>query len=174
MTKITFEDLPSTNTPLSASNLNTLQDNVETAINGTISNTSGSSQTIGYSQEYLNSKMPETIWTGTLYGTETATLTGVKNKLKVYARSRNDSIIYEIDLTGEEYYTNYGSGQVVSYDTASSLEYYISESSYVRSTGVFTHVRTGYFNISNGTYTNRNKNQGSYSGYYVYKIETYN
>ena len=38
MTKITFEDLPSTNTPLSASNLNTLQDNVEngitTAVNG--------------------------------------------------------------------------------------------------------------------------------------------
>lgn len=33
MTKITFEDLPSTNTPLSASNLNTLQDNVENAIN---------------------------------------------------------------------------------------------------------------------------------------------
>ena len=32
MTKITFEDLPSTNTPLSASNLNTLQDNVESAI----------------------------------------------------------------------------------------------------------------------------------------------
>lgn len=33
MTKITFEDLPSTNTPLSASNLNTMQDNIEDAIN---------------------------------------------------------------------------------------------------------------------------------------------
>lgn len=33
MTKITFEDLPSTNTPLNASNLNTMQDNVEDAIN---------------------------------------------------------------------------------------------------------------------------------------------
>ena len=33
MTKITFKDLPDTTTPLSASNLNTLQDNVETAIN---------------------------------------------------------------------------------------------------------------------------------------------
>lgn len=39
MTKITFEDLPSTNTPLSASNLNTLQDNVETAINSVDSKT---------------------------------------------------------------------------------------------------------------------------------------
>lgn len=54
MTKITFEDLPSTNTPLSASNLNTLQDNVESAINGTISNSYGTSQTIGYSQNYVN------------------------------------------------------------------------------------------------------------------------
>ena len=33
MTKITFKDLPDTSTPLSASNLNTLQDNVENAIN---------------------------------------------------------------------------------------------------------------------------------------------
>lgn len=32
MTKIPFEDLPSTNTPLNANNLNTLQDNVEDAI----------------------------------------------------------------------------------------------------------------------------------------------
>lgn len=33
MQKITFENLPSTNTPLNASNLNTLQNNVENAIN---------------------------------------------------------------------------------------------------------------------------------------------
>ena len=32
MTKITFKDLPDTSTPLNASNLNTLQDNVENAI----------------------------------------------------------------------------------------------------------------------------------------------
>lgn len=31
MTKITFEDLPSTNTPINASNLNAVQDNVDTA-----------------------------------------------------------------------------------------------------------------------------------------------
>ena len=46
MTKITFEDLPSTNTPLSASNLNTLQDNVETAID---SNTSVINRNATYS-----------------------------------------------------------------------------------------------------------------------------
>ena len=33
MTKITFENLPSTNTPLNATNLNQLQTNVENAIN---------------------------------------------------------------------------------------------------------------------------------------------
>lgn len=54
MTKIPFEDLPSTNTPLSASNFNTMQDNIETAIDGTITNTYGTSQTIGYSQELVN------------------------------------------------------------------------------------------------------------------------
>ena len=37
MTKITFEDLPSTNTPLDATNMNLLQTNVENAINSLIS-----------------------------------------------------------------------------------------------------------------------------------------
>lgn len=54
MQKITFENLPSTNTPLNANNLNTLQDNVENAIDSLISNTYGTSQTEGYSQEYIN------------------------------------------------------------------------------------------------------------------------
>ena len=33
MQKITFEDLPSTNTPINATNLNAIQTNAETAIN---------------------------------------------------------------------------------------------------------------------------------------------
>lgn len=88
MTKITFKDLPDTSTPLNASNLNTLQDNVENAINtvagdiptidslvstsstnpvenqaitnyvnSKISNTQGTSQSIGYSQEYINTAL---------------------------------------------------------------------------------------------------------------------
>lgn len=36
MNKINFEDLPSTNTPLNANNLNVLQSNVENSINGTV------------------------------------------------------------------------------------------------------------------------------------------
>jgi hypothetical protein len=38
MEKIVFEDLPSTKTPLNANNLNTIQENVETAINETNTN----------------------------------------------------------------------------------------------------------------------------------------
>lgn len=54
MDKIDFKNLPDQTTPLSAQNLNQLQTNVETAINGKISNTSGTSQSVGYSQEYMN------------------------------------------------------------------------------------------------------------------------
>jgi hypothetical protein len=53
MQKITFENLPSTNTPLNASNLNILQDNVEDAFN----NTYGTSQTEAYSQECINNNV---------------------------------------------------------------------------------------------------------------------
>lgn len=38
MQKITFEDLPSTNTPINANNLNQVQDNVETALDKKLTN----------------------------------------------------------------------------------------------------------------------------------------
>lgn len=57
MQKITFENLPSTDTPINASNLNTLQDNVEDAIDSLMSNTYGTSQTEGYCQEYINNNV---------------------------------------------------------------------------------------------------------------------
>lgn len=44
MTKITFENLPGTNTPVNADNLNDMQDNIEDAIDGVVesgSNTNG-------------------------------------------------------------------------------------------------------------------------------------
>ena len=49
MTKINFQDLPSTTTPLNASNLNTLQSNVESAIETNI--TTGSERA---TNEYVN------------------------------------------------------------------------------------------------------------------------
>ena len=56
MQKITFEDLPSTNTPINATNLNQVQTNTENAINGTIlyNNASGSNGTIQLSDSVSN------------------------------------------------------------------------------------------------------------------------
>ena len=56
MQKITFEDLPSTNTSINATNLNQVQTNTENAINGTIlyNNTSGSNGTIQLSDSVSN------------------------------------------------------------------------------------------------------------------------
>lgn len=54
MQKITFENLPSTNTPLNASNLNTLQDNIETAINSVVES---GSNTNGYYIKYADGTM---------------------------------------------------------------------------------------------------------------------
>ena len=51
MQKITFEDLPSTNTPINATNLNAVQSNVE----GAFKNTQSNSTTDTYSCNYINS-----------------------------------------------------------------------------------------------------------------------
>lgn len=59
MTKITFEDLPSTNTPLSASNLNTMQDNIENSFKTTQTN----SDTDTYCCNYVNNLVNSTGWT---------------------------------------------------------------------------------------------------------------
>lgn len=66
MTKITFEDLPSTNTPLNASNLNTMQDNIEDAI-PTIDSAVSTSSTnavenqaiTNYVEQYVDSNIKE-------------------------------------------------------------------------------------------------------------------
>lgn len=67
MTKITFEDLPSTNTPLNANNLNTLQDNVEDAINNItieLDDTVSTSSTNGVENQaitnYVNNEISDT------------------------------------------------------------------------------------------------------------------
>jgi len=75
---------------------------------------------------------------------------------------------YTIDREG---YQNtpwvYGSGLMTCHDTTDMLEYYASESKLSGNT--LTHVRCGFINISKGTYTSRDTN----SGYFVYKVETY-
>ena len=116
---------------------------------------------------YVDGKVPTTIFTGTLKGTETTTLSGVKNKLIIYAMCNAANIVYIMDI----YYTsneNRASGLQWAYDTASGLEFYASEGHYNPSTSVFTHARTGYVNIGTGTYTARN----STNTYFIYKIDT--
>lgn len=56
MQKINFQNLPNTTTPVNASNLNSLQTNVENAINGTVlyNNTNGSNTTIQLSDSLAN------------------------------------------------------------------------------------------------------------------------
>ena len=116
-----------------------------------------------------SSSLPTVIYTGTLKGGENTTLTGVKDKLIVYARcNSSDCIVYTIDLTGAAPVNNYGAGMVIAWDTSSGVEYYVSEGKYVTTSGVFSHERTGYINVSTGAFTNRN-NQ---NGYIIYKIET--
>ena len=140
MTKITFEDLPSTNTPLSASNLNTLQDNVETAINT------------------VDNKIPKTIWTGTLYGTQSITLENAKRTLIIYAYCNIiGNIVYTLDCVAPNRYLFYASGTEQAFDTSSGLELYTSESS---------------FNTNTKTFTQRNYGSTAYNGYYIYRIDT--
>lgn len=61
MEKIIFEDYPSTKTPISANNLNKIQDNAENAINGVIlyENADGSKEAITLSDNLSNYKFIE-------------------------------------------------------------------------------------------------------------------
>lgn len=59
MQKINFQDLPSTTTPINASNLNQIQDNME----GAFKNSYSTSQNDGYSCDYINDLKPTVLWT---------------------------------------------------------------------------------------------------------------
>lgn len=83
MTKITFKDLPDTSTPLNASNLNTLQDNVENAINTvagdipTIDSSVSTSSTNGVENQAITNYVDSEI--GTLSSTLTTSIDLIKN-----------------------------------------------------------------------------------------------
>ena len=68
MQKIPFENLPSTNYPVSASNLNQLQTNVENSFKGT--NTTSDSDT--YNCNYINENLPIKTSTAKCYRVTTA------------------------------------------------------------------------------------------------------
>lgn len=113
----------------------------------------------------------QTIYAGALQGTQTTTLSNVKRFLKVFMRYTKtgaaQNIIYELD-TSSNYNLIYGSGIGIASDESGGLDYYVSESSYNKTSGVFTHTRTGYFKLPN-TFTARNSN----NAYIIYRIDTY-
>lgn len=82
MQKIEFKNLPDTTTPLSAENLNLLQDNVEDAI-PTLDSTVSTSSTNGVENQaitnYVNSAIPEVKTTQTTSDTATYSCTYINN-----------------------------------------------------------------------------------------------
>ncbi len=125
----------------------------------------GNDITLDVSNDIKNQK-PTTRWTGTLKGGEEVILSGVKNTLIIYALGNGANMVYTMDL----YYdtANRASGAEWAYDTASGLEFYLSECKYEPATNKLTHVRTGYVNVGTGTYTARN----GFNVYYIYRIDT--
>ena len=112
-----------------------------------------------------------TIFSGALIGGESVTLSGVKRYLDIYYRmnfaSGDGMGKYTIDTTQNP--TIYSSGIIIAFDGTTGIEYYVSESFFDKNTGVLTHTRIGYFNISTGQFTSRKNNDS----YYIYQIDTY-
>lgn len=133
-----------------------------------IKNSDGEAITL---DEYLNSRIVETIWTGTLTGGNTITLENTKRFLDVYFHIDfapcDGTIKYTIDKNLGNIV--YGGGLLTTFDESNMNTYYVCEGRFDKTTNTFTHTRSGFFNISNGGYTSRNES----SGYYVYRIDTH-
>lgn len=110
----------------------------------------------------------DVIFTGALLVGETLTLGNTKRFLDVYFSNVNYSLVgkYTIDTTLGT--ISWGSVVLLATDSATALEYYVDESSFDKTNKIFTHTRSGYFNISSGVYTGKNT-----AAYRVYRIETY-
>lgn len=133
-----------------------------------IKNSDGEAITL---DEYLNSRMVETIWTGTLTGGNSITLENTKRFLDVYFHidfSQYDGIIkYTIDKNLGNIV--YGGGLLTPFDESNMNTYYVCEGRFDKTTNTFAHTRCGFINITSGTYTSRNE----HNNYYVYKIDTH-
>jgi hypothetical protein len=125
----------------------------------------------GVYEEFYEENTKITIFSGSkIKGGESIILNNAKRFLDVYfvmsSPSGNLGGKYTIDTNLND---AFGSVILLAHDSENSLEYYVSESLYNKSTNNFKHNRTGYFNINTGTFTSRNGN----SAYYIYKIDTY-
>ena len=113
----------------------------------------------------------ETIYNGTLLGGESVVLENHKRFLDVYfvVSLTNHRMFskYTIDTTLTE--PSYGGTTFPSSDSSTGVSSYVSEGMWEASTDTFTHTRTGYFNIEEGTFYERNARET----YYIYRIDTY-
>ena len=115
---------------------------------------------------YLNKKA---IFSGSLSGEQTITLSNVKRFLKVYIwinfAAKDGYMEYVIDTSRDN--PVYGGGVLPPFDEITVNSLYTSESSY--NNGIFKHERIGFYNFSTGTFEPRNNNPS----YIIYRIETY-
>lgn len=113
----------------------------------------------------------DTIFEGVLLGGESVVLENHKRFLDVYfvVSLTNHRMFskYTIDTTLTE--PSYGGTTFPSSDSSTGVSSYVSEGMWEASTNTFTHARTGYFNIEEGTFYDRNAKET----YYVYRIDTY-
>lgn len=114
---------------------------------------------------------PTTIWTGSLMGGQSITLSNVKRFLKVYVRINFDAydgtFVYEIDTTADS--PVHGGGVLTPFDESSVNSLYISEASFNKDTNEFYHKRIGFYVFASHTYEDRT----SRDGYTIYRIDTY-
>lgn len=119
----------------------------------------------------INAKLPTTIYTGTLTGGNSVTLSGVKRFLKVYCRVNftqgPGNVVFEIDTS--EGSTPCGGAVMDPFDESSFNSVYSFAGKYNVSTKAFTLYRVGYYVFASHTWSERHGN----SSYFAYRIDTY-
>lgn len=121
--------------------------------------------------EFDISSAIDTIYEGILLGGESVVLENHKRFLDVYfvVSLSNHRMFskYTIDTTLTE--PCYGGTTFPSSDSSSGVSSYVSEGKWEASNNTFTHFRTGYFNIEENKFYERNARET----YYIYRIDTY-
>lgn len=121
--------------------------------------------------EFDISSAIDTIYEGILLGGESVVLENHKRFLDIYfvVSLTNHRMFskYTIDTTLTE--PCYGGTTFPSSDSSTGVSSYTSEGKWEASTNTFTHARTGYFNIEENKFYERNDRET----YYIYRIDTY-
>ena len=141
MQKINFQDLPSTNTPINATNLNAIQTNVE----GAMKNTYTSSTTDTYNCDYQNKAFGGTIlWTN-------SDLSQNMSAQEITISNIGDCDAYSIIYLGQVDYGDYLNTGIIPINLATRMQrnYNASNSSFYASRTASLNKTTNKLNISN-------------------------